>query len=421
MKCYIAQDILPEYEEKLLSEETTRELEEHLQECSTCREKLARLREVCGNEEERAAVGVEDIKPFKKIRTKMRRNQIVKIIAIVLLVLITGVFGTLSVGQCYPELDCPSFNTLIYRHQARQIAEAFAAGNMKEVLRKRVETTPGHNLETRLFYDVAEHLEDSYQRAFAGKDIRIHVGSLSYSADYYEDGIDGRYMVDITLEVEGENVYMEVSFKQDRVCWLEIRAEQNDVEVYDSKCVLKNGADENSLSYITLDMNLYLDYFALSHMYDVGQLDSVYQPSRWISGINAEIIQEWEKAGDASSGRFGSFFTEDCLRFRVVERRNTDTEYSAGVDRRMYEVLKRCESNDFQLMVREYQYNEDEKKFDAVLYWRVTDQEGRRCMMTKEFYYGPTGYEPVDDTEEIYADDEFEPGLREAISKVFDS
>ena len=40
MKCYIVNDLLPEYIEKLCSEETSKEIETHIAGCKKCQEKL---------------------------------------------------------------------------------------------------------------------------------------------------------------------------------------------------------------------------------------------------------------------------------------------------------------------------------------------------------------------------------------------
>ena len=36
--------------------------------------------------------------------------------------------------------------------------------------------------------------------------------------------------------------------------------------------------------------------------------------------------------------------------------------------------------------------------------WKFTDSQGREGVMLKEFYYGPGGYEPADDEENVYGD-----------------
>lgn len=45
MKCYVIKDLLPEYEEGLCSEETRKEIEEHLADCEACRKLYGDLME----------------------------------------------------------------------------------------------------------------------------------------------------------------------------------------------------------------------------------------------------------------------------------------------------------------------------------------------------------------------------------------
>lgn len=102
----------------------------------------------------------------------------------------------------------------------------------------------------------------------------------------------------------------------------------------------------------------------------------------------------------------------------VINKETGVTEYAVKIGTGFYNVLSRCSSNDFQLIDKEY--NKEEKKYDTVLYWRVTDQKGKQCIMTKKFYYGPFGYEPVDGEEIICPETGFDHEIISELEKIFD-
>ena len=123
MKCYVVQDLMPEYIEGLCQEETAKEMEAHLQECPECAGKWEMMKQ--SEQEEPRELEMENIHPFQKIKREIKKNKIKKVVAVVLLILVCLVFGTLTLGQIFPTLDCPSYDSLMYRHQAKEVAKKF--------------------------------------------------------------------------------------------------------------------------------------------------------------------------------------------------------------------------------------------------------------------------------------------------------
>ena len=134
MKCNIIEDLLPEYADGMCQPETAEEIEKHLKECNSCLEKFERMQKDTMENELQNMEGMEDIRPFQKISKVLKRNRMKKIAAVLVLVVVCAVFGTLTVGQIFPELPCPSYDSLMYRHEAKKVAGQFADGEIEKVL-----------------------------------------------------------------------------------------------------------------------------------------------------------------------------------------------------------------------------------------------------------------------------------------------
>ncbi len=415
MKCHIAEDLMPEYIEGLCSMETKEQLEEHLTGCERCRKKMEEMQET----QEKSAAGFDEIQPFKKIERELKKNRIKKGIAIIVLIIVCGVFGVLTTGQLFPSLPCPSYDSLMYRYKAKQIAQKLVDGRIREILKSTgtsfdVSNQNGDEHDA-FFYDVSERIYQSYEKTFKGKDVKIDVKGVTYTdnADWYstpDTNIQySAYSVDLLLRVGEERVSMQVIFKDRYNYGISI---WNGEETY-----MGERFDEDyihSFGYYIEDMNYYLDYYKYSC---IGYNVANYITSRRINIQNSETAEEIGKEG-FSSGFYSFYFVRNCMEMPVINKETGVTEYAVKIGDGLYNVLSRCKSNDFQLIDKEY--NEEEKKYDAVLYWRVTDLEGKQCIMTKKFYYGPLGYEPVDGEEIICPETGFDHEIISELEKIFD-
>lgn len=425
MECSVIEDLFPSYLDDICSPETTQQVEEHLQECGACRARLEQMRQGDGEAGSGAPVGFKDIRPFRKISRKMKRNRAVKIAALLLLLIVCSVFGVLTVGQFFPELDCPSYDSLMYRFRAKEIALGLVAGDedeIREVL-AGIDNDSGSKLSdnerNELIRDVAGHLAKN-RTALGGEDAAIHVDEVSYCVDEYSD-IDEEepkpfgaeyayYQVKLTVQcADGDaddEMYMSIRFNNRNQYTIHVRAEESYREL------VTEGMDEDSLEYQVIDIDKYIGYYLFSCF---GQRIETRLLNGRISSQNAETL----KGNSALDGAWYAFYlTEDCMKPGVEKESVYCTEYSQQTAQRLYPILSRCQSNEFQMTDR--QYNEAEGKFDATLYWEITDLNGKKCLMTKAFYFGPFGYETVDDSEMIFADEGFDRELVRGMEVVFD-
>lgn len=176
--------------------------------------------------------------------------------------------------------------------------------------------------------------------------------------------------------------------------------------------LVKEGTGEDSLEYQVTDINRYLDYYLYSCFGE--RIENRLLNGR-ISAQNAETL---ESNASLDGAWFAYYLTEDCMKPGVEKEGAGCTEYSQRTGQQIYEILKKCQSNRFQMT--DQQYNEEEKKFNATLFWEITDLDGKKCSMTKAFYFGPSGYEPVDDTETVCAGEGFDQDLIKKMKAVFD-
>lgn len=418
MECHVIEDLLPSYADDICSPETRQEVEEHLQGCGECRAKLEQMRQ---DEESLGAgepVGITGIQPFRKISRKMKHNRTVKVAAIVLLSIVCGVFGVLTVSQFFPGLDCPNYDSILCRFKAKEIARKLVSGDEHEIREALagIGTDFGSKMldseRNYLINDVASHLAEN-QTSFG--DAKIHVDEVSYCEEFYSGEEEGSepfgteyayYRVGLTIQCAAGEMYMDIGFHNRNQYVVNIRTGE-----YGSD-IVNEGVDENSLEYQVIDMNTYLDYYLYSCF---GQRIETWLLNGRISNQNAETLKE---NSSFDGGWYTYYLTEDCMKPRKKEGDVYCTEYSQQTAQRLYRILSGCQSNRFQMT--EQRYNETEKKFDATLYWEITDLNGKKCIMTKAFYFGPSGYEPADDTETICADDGFDHDLVQEMEALFD-
>ena len=86
--CNIVQDLLPNYIEELCSEETNKQIGEHLAECEVCDTKCKEMKGELPKQPEEQVVSLEEIQPMKKIRK--RHGWQITALATMVLVLLAG-------------------------------------------------------------------------------------------------------------------------------------------------------------------------------------------------------------------------------------------------------------------------------------------------------------------------------------------
>lgn len=92
LKCEIVRDLLPLYEDGICSEESKREIEEHLKKCEACREELKTY-----SQQIVEVTGVREKQALDQFQKKLKKNTKKKVVLAVLLTLLgAGVAGTVA-------------------------------------------------------------------------------------------------------------------------------------------------------------------------------------------------------------------------------------------------------------------------------------------------------------------------------------
>lgn len=409
LKCYIVEDLMPEYLEDICSQETKEDIQEHLQECGDCRKKLEEIQGEDKEFEQSLPIGSEDIQPFKKIGKELKKNRIKKVVAIVLLVVVCAVFGVLTVGQVFPRVSCPSYDSIMYRFKAKKIAQDFVDGKVKDVLRgtasENWDMSNSGDTHYAFLGDVTEHIQKSHEKIFGNKEAEIRIESVLYEDRY---GVENEhsepcYKVKLVIKVKNRDIFMGISF-DDKYTYRVSLWTGEQTETYLNPAI----RDENSLEYMAQDMSRYFSYY---YECCIGYSMPRELVNLRISLQNHETVKE---DAERDGGFLSYYFVEDCTKENVT----SEEEYSVKVGNKIYDILGKCKSNDFQMANKEY--NAEEKKYNATLYWQLVDLNGKNGVMSKEFYYGAGGYEPVDDRETFFGDVDFDEEMIKDLEKVFD-
>ena len=131
MKCEVVRDLIPLYDEKLCSPESAAIVEEHIKSCSQCRALLDPL-----PKREIPKADSEEIKPFVKIRRKLRKRYIGLIVLGVVLLAVLIPVGYLTVNQIFHINGGTDFEDIIYKYEIGKFGGMITEGRMEEYVQR---------------------------------------------------------------------------------------------------------------------------------------------------------------------------------------------------------------------------------------------------------------------------------------------
>ena len=161
MKCEVVRDLIPLYDEKLCSPESAAIVEEHIKSCSQCRALLDPL-----PKREIPKADSEEIKPFVKIRRKLRKRYIGLIVLGVVLLAVLIPVGYLTVNQIFHINGGTDFEDIIYKYEIGKFGKMITEGRMEEYVQRYenlylCDAPDGTDITYRSFY--LEKLKKAYE------------------------------------------------------------------------------------------------------------------------------------------------------------------------------------------------------------------------------------------------------------------
>ncbi len=161
MKCEVVRDLIPLYDEKLCSKESAEIVEGHIKICDSCRELLEKL-----PREKPPEIDMDKIKPFVKVKRKLRARIIALVSLCVMLLAVLIPVGYLTVNQIFHIYNGTDFEDLIYKSETRPFAEMLAEGRMEEYVESLTNmgilTSDGTVVSGREIY--LEKLQSAYEK-----------------------------------------------------------------------------------------------------------------------------------------------------------------------------------------------------------------------------------------------------------------
>lgn len=182
-QCKIVEDLLPLYTEGMCSEETQIYLEEHIAACASCREKKRNYEKniedmIQAEQQERMEEAEKEIQPMKKVKRKMRKNQWLIRVLVLLLIILVGKLAMMTYGQLHPG-TFTNFEMLTERHQVRKVLDQMCRGNFEPFL-KCIDYNPEEYLlvvaedgESNDRRTAGEIMQTSVEKVFRGKEIEL--------------------------------------------------------------------------------------------------------------------------------------------------------------------------------------------------------------------------------------------------------
>jgi len=430
MKCYIVNDLLPEYIENLCSEETKKEIETHIAGCKKCQQSLKNMKP---EDEDKTTL---NFNPFQKIQKKIKIQKRIKVLLIAVLAVLAAFFVYMGIAQACPYLNLPiNYDKIVYNYKAKQIAKDIINGKTDALLAGVNNTVDSISYipidiyySSEVFYnDTNDKLSELYAAGLSDENYSIKSDVIDYDCiNFYsnKDSIEfnskhGMYYAYVTIQSATQNIPLMIEFfNQDSyIIYLNSYDTQNYLQVNDSTAAFF----ETYNFYVDTVIDTDIDSFATAISMEPGRVIANTPIYRTFSLLCAN-------------------FPADC-RLPIAEASLTSEEIERLYDynstgKWTYDEIVRCteRSNQMEdeitaiytnsetigLNIKNTGYNEDVKVMNATMYWEIKDTDGNYGIMIKYFYHGPYGYEAVDDNEFFYCDDNFDPELKKMMEEVFD-
>lgn len=252
MKCDIIKDLIPLSVEGLCSEESEKEITEHIKTCENCR-----LLYENSSEKTEDIIIPSEKETFRKVNRKFKKLTLKSGIIAVLLIAVLAVLGWLTYGQITKGVNLKSFETIFQSFEVRKIANYIAEGDFDSYV-----DSISEECYTGVYFTTVDELREkdkqllseTFEKAYGDTEVKsIHVNSayenvLWYSQDAYA------VKNDVTIEFENGKFLDLIFIKNaDGKYYLPYGSIFLDYKNMDNEIVFRN-----ALAYVSLhDLNMY--------------------------------------------------------------------------------------------------------------------------------------------------------------------
>ena len=221
MNCNVARDLLAGYNDDVLEEQTKAELEEHLSECEECSKINENMKSKIKTDDKNLKDG-ENIKPFKKIKKKLKHRKVTIILLSAFILMIAAGLVYLTVGQILRKDGIYSFELIGENFVGRKLGKAFERGDTDEIIKylyfgnadnytgiygmdcnktKMDQGFFGADGQKNLYDALCENFKNAYKKDFEGKKIKYKYSQCFYSDAYYDS--ESTPVISLCFEIDG--------------------------------------------------------------------------------------------------------------------------------------------------------------------------------------------------------------------------
>lgn len=419
-ECNIVRDLFPNYIDELCSEDSKRMVENHVQQCEECSQRLSGMQG--GEWEEKIDSGetstqkskekqeVEEnceketeLALFRVMKKVVWHRVVMMFFSVIAAIFAIGFLVVVVLAQFHPEWDMEAINIrqIQMRNLAKEKTKDFAEGNIegflegyKNALLNNYHHTNDNEKVIRL---VAEKIQNIQEEKINGKEYSVKIADTGWAG--FADS-KPMYLVVVLLECEEYNVLFNYCFIED--------------EIYVVGCDVEE-REEASIELVA-SLGWWCEYLS-QDMYSTVDLHQDTLINLKLSELAQEKTEAEKK--EHCEMRAALTFTKDCTGpkygYRLLDGEYPD--YLKQWGSRIYDFQKNHTLKD--IWVQNEGVDMNVKKELRTILWKFTDSHGTEGIMEKKFYYGPGGYEPVDAKEKVYGDGLSEETI-EQLEGIFD-
>lgn len=396
--CVKAEQIMSDYILGLTDKEENFDMDAHIHICEKCRKYYEDLKKADKEMSEKS-----ETEPFKKVNKVIRKQKKNKWIALILAVVFAMALAVIVIGELFPNTGLPSITRLSYKKKAKNIVEDMFNNNMEPMLWGAVNIASGTYgySETKavnvkdMFNDYTHQLNSIYDRYLAGRKWSIKETKVAYENRFsYKSLINnGNQNPDhmgytVTASIGIEDIEFDIIFYFYSPDYYDIYfSYTEDILEY------KEGIEKiynliNHFYRYVLDID-YMQYILNDRMVDNKTvLDDMYDNYiPFLKGVYAP-----KQGAD-------------------------DITYTDELNEKLKEIKGTSITEHIDMQVRDY--NIDKHALNVQMIWQITDINGYKAIMIKNFLYDVDGYHPTDDLVEIIAVDGFDAKLFRKLEELF--